>query len=199
MSNRFSSRIFTLFAAAGLIALPATVAAQAGAYYLDARNSNNGIDVALLSGAWTIGVSNGGWSPWNYVSGCDGDGTNCHTGFHTVFYYTVSGGPLTQYGWDGSQREQYIPNHVSDFFRDPDMALAHAFAPFRLDLDAPATLHLSIPDCCYYDNTGGLEITVAAVPMSNTTVPEPSSFALSGIGLALAAFVASHRRRLNRR
>ncbi len=193
------NKIRTMLLAAAAILLPTIASAQAGTYYLDSRNPDNGMDVALLSGAWTIGVSYGGWSPWNYVSGCDGAGNNCQTGFHTVFYYTVNGGPITKYGWDGSERTQFTPDRVNDFYSTPALALTHAFAPFELDLAAPATLHLFIPDCCYYDNTGGLGITVASVERVNTTVPEPSALALSGIGLSLLALAAARKRRVTPR
>ncbi len=192
LSIRSAVRVLLSVAAFGAAA-PVAVQAQAGSYYLDAGNANNGIDIQLLTGKWTIGVSNGGWSPWNYDSSFDGAGANCHTGFHTVFYYTINGGPLTKYGWDGSERTVFNPNRVNDFYATPDLAFAHAFAPFEIDIATPTTLHLVIPDCCYWDNTGGLTIDVKNVTPS--VVPEPSTVVLLAGGLAALVFVQRRSRR----
>lgn len=78
------------------------------------------------------------------------------------------------------------------------------FIPFEgLSVSVPNEsrfLFVAVPDDYAPDNLSpdpsqyGIRVS-----MSNTTVPEPSSFALSGIGLTLVALVASRRRRLNRR
>ena len=163
--------------------------AQAGTYTLNAANPANATSVTLLAGAWTFGVSAGAWSPWNYVSECDALGNNCHTGFHTVFYYTLNGGPQQKHGWDGGERERYTPERFSDFYDTPERAFLHAFDPLSLTVNATTTLTLYIPDCCFWDNTGGLDIEVrqAETPVS---VPEPTGLAMLLAALAGLGFRA---------
>jgi hypothetical protein len=162
---------------------------QSGTYFLDATNPSNGFDLFLTSGTWVIGVTGGGWSPWNYVQGCDAQGANCHTGFHTIFYYTINGGTLTPWGVDGGQFE--TPGH-SDFYQTPELALAHVIAPLQLTITDPTTVRATIPDCCYGDNTGGLTLTVARV----TVTPEPGVGALVAAGLgAMVGWRIRRRRR----
>lgn len=187
---------FRALLACGAIAcsVPKQLQAQAGTYWLNSASSTNAIDVTLLTGSWTFGVSAGAWSPWNYVSECDAGGNNCHTGFHTVFYYALNGGPTIKHGWDGSERERYSPVHISDFYSSVEGALAHAFAPVAVTVDAPTTLRLFIPDCCYWDNVGGLDIRVQRVETPSTVVPEPSSVALLAFGLAGVGAVARRKR-----
>ena len=173
------------------IAIPHGVAsAQPGDYLLNSADPNNAVTVNLLAGSWSIGVSSGAWSPWNYVSECDGVGANCHTGFHTAFYYSVNGGPSTKWGWDGSEREVFFPMHISDFYASPELAFEQVFTPLVLEVAAPATLRLYIPDCCFWDNVGALTVSVAP-----TVTPEPDSVALMAAGLSVLGFVAFRRRR----
>jgi hypothetical protein len=201
MFNRFT---LALLAAVGSVAVagsPRTADAQAGTYYLSATsNPPNTVEVSLLAGLWRVGVSDGGWSPWNSTpEDCDSNGANCRSGFHSVFYYTVNGGPVNQYGLDGTLRPWSAPSFMSDFFATPALAGVNALAPFTLDLAAPATLRLFIQDFCsngqpcYWDNSGGMNVRVAAL---ESAVPEPSSYALIASGLVGLAFLS--RRRLGR-
>ena len=85
MFNRFT---LALLAAVGSVAVagsPRTAHAQAGTYYLSATsNPPNTVEVSLLAGLWRVGVSDGGWSPWNTTpEDCDGNGANCRSGFTT--------------------------------------------------------------------------------------------------------------------
>lgn len=175
----------TLVLSLGLLA-GRSAFAQSGTYVLDARDPANGFDLFLTPGTWSIGVTDGGWSPWNYIQGCDANGANCHTGFHTIFYYSINGGDLTAWGIDGGQFE--TPGH-SDFYGTPALALTHAIAPLELTVTDPTTVRATIPDCCYWDNTGGLTLTVAKV----SVVPEPGAGSLVAAGLL--AMVGWHSRR----
>ena len=123
--------------------------------------------------------------PWNYVERCDAFGANCHTGFHTIFYYYLGGGPLEHWGIDGSERETAT---FSDFYATPALALAHALPPLQLVTTAPTSFRAFIPDCCYGDNTGGLTIAVVS--------PEPSTSALVGTGL-FGLWIRRRQRRSN--
>lgn len=139
---------------------------------------------------WSVGVTEGGWSPWNYLDRCDVNGANCHTGFHTIFYYELAGGPVTPWGIDGAQFE--TATH-SDFYATPQLAFAHVFAPLQLQISSTSSFHAFIPDCCYGDNTGGLSITVA--PSSPTVAPEPSTFLLAALGAVVTGLIAKRRMR----
>ena len=201
MFNRFTMSLIAAVVVAALAAIPRTAQSQAGTYYLSATsNPPNTVEIALLAGQWRVGVSDGGWSPWNSTpENCDSNGANCRSGFHSVFYYTVNGGPVNQYGLDGTARPWSAPLFTSDFFATPELAGANAWAPFTLDLAAPATLRLFIQDFCpngqpcYWDNSGGMNVRVSA---SESVVPEPSSYALIAIGLIGLAMRS--RRRLAR-
>jgi hypothetical protein len=181
-----------LFKAVALMTIVSATpaAAQSGSYYLDSRDPNNLFMAALGPGHWTIGVTGGGWSPWNYLTSCDANGANCHTGFHTIFYYTLNGGDLQHWGIDGAEQETET---TSDFYATPQLALAHAFPPLDLWIDQPSTLRAFIPDCCYGDNTGGLTVTLTG-PDQVVATPEPASLLLMATGLIAICLVAGRGR-----
>ena len=121
------------------------------------------------------------------MSECDASGSNCrtgfHTGFHSVFYCTLNGGPQVKHGWDGAEREQVTPERFSDFYDTPERAFEHVFEPVALTATETSSLLLYVPDCCFGDNTGGLEIRVLQVEPAVTAVPVPASAALLLLGL----------------
>lgn len=182
-----------LLVTAGVALLTSTVSpaagAQAGSYLLDSTNPSNGHTLTLLAGEWSIGVTAGAWSPWSYLERCDVNGANCHTGFHTPFYYQVNGGESKRYGWDGGERE--TPT-TSDFYATPELAFANAFAPMTLVLQESASVRLFIPDCCFWDNRGTMTVEVA---QRTRVVSEPAAVGLVVAGLSGLIAVARARRK----
>lgn len=199
MYKRSTIALVAAVTTAALMSSPRTAQSQAGTYYLSATsNPPNTVAVSLAAGLWKVGVSDGGWSPWNTTpENCNSAGANCRSGYHSVFYYTVNDGAVTQYGLDGTTRPWSAPTFESDFFATQELAGANALAPFTLDLTAPSTLRLFIVDnCsngqpCYWDNLGGLNVNVSA---AESVVPEPSTSILIALGLAGLALVSRRRR-----
>jgi len=81
------------------------------------------------------------------------------------------------------------------------LAGVNALAPFTLDLAAPATPRLFIQDFCsngqpcYWDNSGGMNVRVAAL---ESVISEPSSYALLASGLVGLAIFSRRRTRAPR-
>ena len=171
--------------------IPGVTVAQGGNYFLDSRNPDNGFQVLLGAGRWSVGVTAGGWSPWNYLERCDFAGANCHTGFHTIFCYMLGNGPVTSWGVDGRTFET---SSTSDFYASSTLAFQHVLSPFIVNVAQSTLLHAFIPDDRFVDNTGGLTVTVASVT-PQAIVPEPVTFGLVAVGLLAVGLAARRTRR----
>lgn len=192
---RTSSALYSLAIATALLVHPGHASAQAGDYFLNSRDPSNGFTVLLSPGFWHIVVADGAWSPWNYVEGCGATGANCHTGFHTIFYYALGNAPMAHWGVDGAEAE--TATH-SDFYATADLAEAHRYGPLQIFVNKKTSFRAYIPDCCYYDNTGGMTISVARATPPVTAAPEPATMTLVATGIGSLG-VWSRRRKAVRR
>ena len=130
-----------------------------------------GLDANLTYSITQLGVAGGGtysaWNAWNgSVSGCDGDGANCSTGWVSRFFYRTN--------LDSAFQESAEFN----VFASPSLALDAATAPIiRSGISSVAFF---ISDNVLWDNIGGISLDVVAV---DSQVPEPPALVLFGIGL----------------
>jgi len=179
--NRSSVWIRTL--AAGSLSLCAAAAQATTIVDLDALTST-GVTLQLGAGPYAvafIGTAQGGayngWNPWgnNVVSGCNANGGNCAQGWTEAFEINIAG-TKTQYGT------------AQPFFASAQVALAACQAgpllqsingapatpaslPISFTLLAPTPVNFAVYDTQFFDNFGGVSLSV-------TAVPEPTSLAL---------------------
>lgn len=184
MKKSFKSALAAATAAAAALA-----AAPAGAQVinLDAQTTTTAAPYTQLLGAGTYQVFDVGpadaagalfeaWNPWGAgtgAGGCDTGGTNCAYGWYRRWYMDFGAGAT---------------GNNSGFFSSPALALAGAKTddPISFTLLAPTTVSFWIADSPYYDNAGGVSLSIAAVP-------EPETWALMMAGLGLLGFAARRR------
>ena len=130
----------------------------------DAR-SNPGTAVALDAGTYSGSWTAGGWSAWS-------SGDN----WLNKFYVTMKDKPVLYFG-------------VGEFpyYSSPAKALeAVKGLTFSFVVPTRQDVMFTVSDNLFYDNRGGLTLSIAAVP-------EPESFAMMLAGLALVAGIARRR------
>jgi hypothetical protein len=155
------------------LALLAPTSASAG-YFLDATDPGNGVTLSLTAGSYLVSYDSGAWNAWSSVSGCDAS-HHCATGWLNQF--------------------SIVPTiDAASFFADgvvwETAALAEAngkaMSPLTLTLSADQMVKIYIGDFPYYDNQGGITVSIAAVP-------EPETYAMLLAGLGLLGFAARRK------
>ncbi|MBV6409069.1 MAG: hypothetical protein EFKGCFLK_02691 [Rhodocyclaceae bacterium] len=181
MKKSLKSALAAATAAAALAAAPA----GAQVINLDAQTTTTAAPYTQLLGAGTYQVFDVGpadaagalydaWNPWGAgAGGCNISGSGCSWGWYRRWYMNFGGGEV---------------GNNSGFFSSAALALAGAKTddPFSFTLLAPTTVSFWIADSPYYDNAGGVSLSIAAVP-------EPETWALMMAGLGLLGFAARRR------
>ena len=156
------------------LALSAPTSASAS-YFLDARDSHNGVTLSLSAGSYLVSYDAGAWNAWGFVIGCDGS-HHCTKGWLNAFSIvpTIDG------------RVDFF-----DGFLWETAALAEAngmtMSPLTLTLSADQLVKIFIADSPYDDNLGGITVSIAAIP-------EPETYALMLAGLGLLGFIGRRRK-----
>jgi hypothetical protein len=119
------------------------------------------------------------------VSGCEPNGTLCDTGWEHTYYVKIGAGPRVKYGF-GEGISPSPPGTA--YFNSAALAFANAVAAPLFTLAAAETVTFSWFDDNWGDNTGGISLSVAAVP-------EPSSIVLLLASLMVLGAVVRRRTR----
>jgi len=189
------------YAVATLTLGMASFGAQAVIVNIDAR-SHVGTNLLLGSGSYVLswaGIAGGGlYDAWQYNNATSGN-------FRDAFSVTVGEQTFTFDRNDGNfafNNYATAASALTDFQSasgkgafavygaDTDMfgATGALAAPFTFTLHAPALLNFTVPDYVFWDNKGGVSLSITAA------VPEPETYALMLGGLGALAFVARRRR-----
>jgi len=209
---------FSALVAAGSLALAAG-SAQAATQLVDISALNStGTVVSLAAGTYTVSFVKGAytaWNPWGTVSGCNGSGENCSSGWSISLGIDFGFGTSNFSHSDGYQYGQLGVTGDNHNYATPEQALAQiqtaslVYAPLPQASDANAYLPVGGPisftlasaqsvnffmlDYPYGDNAGGVSIQLDDGIGANPAVPEPASWAMLIAGLG--AVGAAMRRR----
>jgi hypothetical protein len=205
MQNVKRHQMNNLIRFSGLFAgLLFATSSQALVININAANAT-GVTVALEANTdYTLTYASGGtpgatylaWNPWGFVSGCDVNGTRCSNGFSELFNILGTGGNVYTFA---TVRAPYVSALLanSDAVSGPIVArlnggpwssLGSSVISFR-QINAVDAVFF-IPDTNYSDNTGGVSLILTNV----NSVPEPESYALTLVGLALVGAAARRRK-----
>lgn len=179
-------------AAVALSMVAGASAASATLVDISAMNSS-GVSLSLGAGTYNITEVAGAFTSASYwsngtasdgsnipaVSGCSTPST-CSFGYRPAFSFSINGGPAVTYGVNGNP---YMT------FDSAATALAafqayQAANPINFTLSGLSTVNFFVPDTSYWDNSGGISLSVVS------TAPEPATWlfmmiGFGGIGLGL--------------
>ena len=183
------ARLGYVFAAAASL-----VAASAGAVVVDINslanfNTANAVPVLLAAGTYTVTPISGTYTAFNRfstVSGCDGFGEHCATGWEHSYFITING-VTTGYGQGNGNGGigPIVPGNA--YYASAAQAFAAASGA-SFTLASATTVGFSIFDDNIPDNIGGISLDVSAA------VPEPATWALLVGGFAMVGFASRQRR-----
>ena len=178
--------------------------ASAGVVDIDSLFAT-GTTVALGAGTYRVtyaGTAGGGaydaFNYWGTVTGCNGTGSDCATGWSNHFAIDLGGGNGTGYGLAtvGGNREVFdtAGRALSEFssrtlqsaslaqiggnanyFMAGGNAYTDVMQPITFTLGSAQNVRFFVIDSFYSDNIGGVSLNVAAIP-------EPSAWALLILG-----------------
>lgn len=141
----------------------------------------------LISDAW--GLPGALYDAWNFEVGARGS-----WGSHFVIAEALGEGSFSLLLDAQGKTDPTCSNHFCAW--DTQALARDAFLatdPFKLHLDHATRVAFAAADYYLPDNLGGMSVRVASLAATVPAVPEPSTWALFGAGLAVAA--ALHRRR----
>ncbi|MCE4554049.1 PEP-CTERM sorting domain-containing protein [Roseateles cellulosilyticus] len=138
----------------------------------------------LLGNAW--GRPGALYDTWNFQADAAGS-----WGSHFVAAEVLGGGQYRMLVDGVSLKEPTCKNHFCAWDTQAEARAAFlATPPFTMRLDHAATIAFASADYYLPDNLGGISLLITAAP-----VPEPATFGLLGLGLALLGARASRARR----
>ncbi len=208
MVSRTGSISKSVLAALSILAMvvAASPAAAQQVININALDSNGQQAVALGPGTYSVNLirtADGGlynaWNPWGSTN-CTSPGTSC-TGWVDDFGITYDG--LTTIYVNGlhyltdtdalAANQAIIASDSATFSPDQQTGITNSGGSLMFTLAAPTTVTFGIFDTPYYDNTGGISLSLSSVSGS---VPEPATWAMILLGFAGIGF-AMRRRPLN--
>ncbi len=137
-------------------------------------NGSNAVSVLLNAGTYNLSFIQGAYTAFtrfNGVSGCDSSGANCRTGFENSVRYVING---TTFGFgDGNGNGGLGPLGLGDgYYADAATSFANSgMFNGSFTLASATSVDFYLFDDNISDNSGGVSLSVAAVP-------EPGAWAL---------------------
>lgn len=156
-------------------------------------DGHNAASLSLGSGTYKVTFTQGDYTAfnrWSSSSGCDQAGANCRQGWEdsAVIAIGSSNSPVFYFG-DGDAHGGYGPVSGGGYFDTAADAFAHAATYSQIfTLSAPASVFFSIFDDYLGDNSGGVSLSVVAVP-------EPAGWPMLLVGFGLLGAFALRRRK----
>lgn len=148
-------------------------------------NGSNAVNVNLAAGTYSLRFTQDQYTAFTRfasVTGCDSTGQNCSQGYENSARYVIGGQTFT-FG-DGNANGGIGPiSPGNGYFRDAATSFANSTGYLaNFTLASAGTVGFFIYDDFLSDNSGGISLSIAAVP-------EPASWAMmvSGFGLLGAA------------
>ena len=151
---------------------------------------SNGVTLNLAAGTYSLSFVEDAYTAFNRFSassGCDGAGANCVRGWENSARYII--GTTTYLFGDGAGSGGLGPLVVGDgYFSTEAQSFANSGAyTGSFTLDDPGTVTFFIYDDNLGDNTGGVSLSVAAVP-------EPATWLMMFVGIgAIGGFMRRKR------
>ena len=173
-------------------------ATSAGAVVVDIDGIANAtpgtaVQVLLAAGIYNVTPIIGTYTAFSRfasVSGCDGNGQNCRTGWEHSYFVTI-GNMSTGFG-DGNGAGGIGPiSPGAGYYASAAQAFADGATPTVIALAAPTLVGFSVFDDALGDNSGGISLDVSPV---GGGVPEPATWSLLVGGFAMVGFAARRRR-----
>lgn len=184
-----------LFAAAAATAFAAAPASAAQIVDLDgvanaSTNGANGVAVNLAAGTYNLSFTQGAYTAFtrfSNVSGCDGAGANCRTGYENSARYIIDG--VTYLFGDGAGTGGIGPVSGGAYYNSAANSFANAgkyVQSFVVGAGQPVTFYLY--DDNLRDNSGGVSLQL-------TAVPEPGTWAMMILGFGIVGGAMRRRQK----
>lgn len=152
-------------------------------------DGSNGVVVNLASGTYEITFTQDAYTAFTRfsgVSGCDAAGNNCVTGFENSARYTI-GGTTFLFG-DGAASGGLGPILGGGYYDSAATSFA-ASGKYsqRFTVGAGQSANFYLYDDALSDNSGGVSLSLAAVP-------EPATWAMLILGMGVVGAAMRRRR-----
>ena len=176
----------TLVAAAPAAAVTVDVNATTNA----SVNGTNAVNVLLAAGTYKLAFVQGAYTAatrFSSVGGCDGSGKNCQQGYENSVSYTIG---ATTFGFgDGASQGGIGPISPGDaYYADAASSFANSTGySATFTLAAPQNVSFYFFDDYLGDNSGGVSLSISAVP-------EPAMWGMMIAGFGAVGFAARRRR-----